>query len=529
MKIVVRNIRTPISVSEKEVREQAARRLSPLISSENVVSTAVYRRSVDVRHGKISFVYSVLVESIAEVSETELLALDSAVLTEADPLDGIVRGDEVSEHRPVIVGFGPCGMFCALLLAEAGYRPIVIERGDNVLTRSQRVGIFLREGVLDTESNVQFGAGGAGTFSDGKLVTRINDIRTGYVIKRLYSLGAPAEILTQAKPHIGTDKLLSVVANADRRIRELGGEILYRTRFEGTLSDPSGRVVGVRTTSGDIACSQLVIAIGHSARDTVSGLRESGFEVVSKPFSVGVRIEHLRSDIERAVYGSYAGDKRLGAAEYALSRREGEECVYTFCMCPGGEVIAAASEEGGVVVNGMSRFRRDGINSNSALVVAVQPQGDPIEFQRRLERKAFELGGGNYVAPVQTVGDFLKGKSGTTPSRVLPTYRGGAVREADLRKLFPKNVNTMLERGLRYFNGRLEGFASPTAVMTGVESRTSSPVRVLRSESLTAVGFDNVYPAGEGAGYAGGITSAAVDGIRVAEAIISRYKPCEKN
>lgn len=527
MKIIVRNIRTPISVSEKEVKEEAVRRLSSVIDRSSVIGTAVYRRSVDVRHRKISFVYSVLVEVQTSVTEEELARADSAVLLEADPLDGIVRGDEASEHRPVIVGFGPCGMFCALLLAEAGYRPIVIERGDNVLTRAQRVGIFLREGILDTESNVQFGAGGAGTFSDGKLVTRINDIRTGYVIKKLHSLGAPAEILTQAKPHIGTDKLLTVVANADRLITELGGGILYNTRFEGTLADPSGRVVGVRTTSGEIACSQLVIAIGHSARDTVSYLRGSGFEVVSKPFSVGVRIEHLRSDIERAVYGSYAGDKRLGAAEYALSKRDGKECVYTFCMCPGGEVIAAASEEGGVVVNGMSRHRRDGVNSNSALVVAVEPQGDPIEFQRSLERKAFELGGGGYVAPIQTVGDFLNGKSGTAPSRVLPTYRRGAVREADLHKLFPSDVNSMLERGLRYFNGRLEGFSSPDAVMTGVESRTSSPVRILRTDCLTATRFDNVYPAGEGAGYAGGITSAAVDGLRVAEAIIKRFSPCK--
>ena len=525
MKIIVRNIRTPISVPEKEVREQALTRLKGLVGKDGVIGTSIYRRSVDVRHRKISFVYSVLVESLDDVSEAELVKVDAAVLKEADPLDNIVRGDEISEHRPVIVGFGPCGMFCALLLSEAGYRPIVIERGDNVLTRAQRVGIFLREGVLDTESNVQFGAGGAGTFSDGKLVTRINDIRTGYVIKKLYSLGAPAEILTQAKPHIGTDKLLSVVANADRRIRELGGEVYYNTRFEGVVTDPSGRVVAVRTTAGEIPCSSLVLAIGHSARDTVSYLRESGFDVRPKPFSVGVRIEHLRSDIEKSIYGSYAGDKRLGAAEYALSRREGEECVYTFCMCPGGEVIAAASEEGGLVVNGMSKYRRDGVNSNSALVVAVEPQGDPIEFQRTLERRAFELGGGGYVAPVQTVGDFLNGKSGTSPTRVLPTYRGGAVREADLHRLFPKNVNRMLERGLRCFNAQIEGFSSPDAVMTGVESRTSSPVRIMRGESLSAVGYTNVYPAGEGAGYAGGITSAAVDGIKIAEAIIGRFAP----
>ena len=473
-------------------------------------------------------VYSVLIESEKNPNENELKAYDCAELIEADPLDGIKRGSEYSENRPVIVGFGPCGMFCALILAEAGYRPIVIERGDNVLTRAQRVGIFFREGILSTESNIQFGAGGAGTFSDGKLVTRINDIRTGYVIKRLYELGAPKEILTQAKPHVGTDKLLTVVANIDRRIRELGGDILYNTRLDSIDFDSSGNAVGVFAGGEKIPCSQLILAVGHSARDTAYYLRDAGFVLESKPFSVGVRIEHLRTDIEKAIYGDYAGDPRLGAAEYALSKRIGKECVYTFCMCPGGEVIAAASEEGGVVVNGMSRYKRDGVNSNSALVVAVEPENDPIEFQRRLERKAFELGGGGYCAPIQTVGDFLHGKWGTSPSRVQPTYRKGAVKEANLKKLFPNSVNSMLEKGLRDFNSKIEGFSSPTAVMTGVESRTSSPIRIMRNETLNAIGHPNVYPGGEGAGYAGGITSAAVDGIRIAEEIIKRFASCKK-
>ncbi len=528
MKIIVRNIRTPISVSEKEVMEQAAKRLAPLLDKKDIACKSIFRRSVDVRHRKISFVYSVLLEVNREFTENELNSYDSDILVEADPLDNIERGSEPSEHRPVIVGFGPCGMFCALILAEAGYRPIVIERGDNVMTRAQRVGIFFREGVLDTESNIQFGAGGAGTFSDGKLVTRINDIRTGYVIKRLYELGAPKEILTQAKPHVGTDKLLSVVSNLDRRIRELGGDIYYNTRLERIDFDSSGNAVSIFAGGENIPCSQLVLALGHSARDTAYYLRDAGFCIEPKPFSVGVRIEHLRCDIEKAIYGSYAGDERLGAAEYALSKRMGKECVYTFCMCPGGEVIAAASEEGGVVVNGMSRYKRDGVNSNSALVVAVEPDSDPIEFQRRLERKAFELGGGGYCAPIQTVGDFLNGKWGTSPSKVLPTYRKGAVKEADLRKLFPKSINSMLEKGLRDFNGKIEGFSAPYGVMTGVESRTSSPIRVMRNEMLNAMGHPNVYPGGEGAGYAGGITSAAVDGIRIAEQIIKRFSPVKK-
>ena len=528
MKIIARNIRTPISVSEKEVMEQAVRRLAPLLDKKDILNKGIFRRSVDVRHRKISFVYSVLVEADADISENELKKYDSTILVEADPLDNITRGSEYSSSRPLVVGFGPCGMFCALILAEAGYRPIVIERGDNVLTRAQRVGIFFREGVLDTESNIQFGAGGAGTFSDGKLVTRINDIRTSYVIKRLCEFGAPKDIMTQAKPHVGTDKLLSVVSNIDRRIRELGGEIFYNTRLDGIDFDSSGNAVGVKASGQSIPCSQLILALGHSARDTAYYLKDAGFVLTPKPFSVGVRIEHLRSDIEKAIYGDHAGDKRLGAAEYVLSKRIGNECVYTFCMCPGGEVVAAASEEGGVVVNGMSRYKRDGVNSNSALVVAVEPENDPIEFQRRLERKAFELGGGGYCAPIQTVGDFMKRKWGTSPSRVLPTYRKGAVKEADLRKLFPSNINSMLEKGLYDFNGKIEGFSSPYAVMTGVESRTSSPIRIMRIETLSAIGHSNVYPGGEGAGYAGGITSAAVDGIRIAEEIIRRFAPCGK-
>lgn len=524
MKIVVKNIRTPLSASEKDVMEQAYNRLAPLIDKKSISGSHIFRRSVDTRRRQITLVWSVAVESDAVLTQSQLSSVDASELLESDPLADIRTGDEESEHRPVIVGFGPCGMFCALLLAEAGYRPIVIERGDNVLTRTQQVGRFFKEGKLNTESNIQFGAGGAGTFSDGKLVTRINDTRTGYVLNRLYGFGAPKEITVNARPHIGTDKLLGIVSRIGARISELGGEVRYNTRLDG-INFKNGKAVSVITSNGEIPCSALVLAIGHSARDTYSYLRGAGFKLLPKPFSVGVRIEHLREDIDKAVYGSQAGNPKLGSAEYALSKRIGDDCVYSFCMCPGGEVIAAASEEGGVVTNGMSAYRRNGVNSNAALAVNVMPDSDPIEFQRNLERAAFIMGGGDYSAPIQTVGDFLSHKYGTSPSRVLPTYRKGAVREGNLRKLFPERVSKMLEVGIRDFDKRIKGFSSSSALLTGVETRTSAPLRIVRNESMTAEGFDNIYPCGEGAGYAGGITSAAVDGIKVAEALIKRYKP----
>ncbi len=527
MQIIVRNIRMPISASDREVMEQAIKRLAPLLDKKDIKNRAIFRRSVDTRHKTITLVYSVSVETELSICESRLLELDCAVLEDSYDVNLLKSGDEVSEGRPVIVGFGPCGMFAALLLAEKGYRPIVIERGDSVLARANKVRAFLTAGVLDTETNIQFGAGGAGTFSDGKLVTRINDKRCRYVLECFAELGAPREILTSAKPHIGTDKLLAVVSNVDRRVRELGGEIHYNTKLTG-IEFCGKKAAAAVTDKGKIPCGQLILAVGHSARDTYSLLMKSGFDIVPKPFSVGVRIEHLRADIERAIFKEEAGNPKLGHAEYALSKRVGGDCVYSFCMCPGGEVIAAASEEGGVVTNGMSRFRRDGVNSNAALAVSVFPD-NPIEFQRQIERAAFSLGGGDYSAPVETVGDFLSGKHGTEPKRVLPTYMNGRVKTADLSLLFPKKITDMLRLGIEAFNSNIKGFSSPDAVLTGAETRTSSPVRILRNEALLALGFDNIYPCGEGAGYAGGITSAAVDGLRCAETVILRYMPSKED
>lgn len=523
MQIIVRNIRMQLDASEGEVMDEAVKRLAPVLDRRDIVRKSLYRRSVDTRHKTITLVWSVLIETDVVLPSVILERYDSTVIEEGDPTAELSAGCEMPSGRPVIVGFGPCGMFAALLLAEMGYRPIVIERGESVLARANKVSRFFRTGELDTETNIQFGAGGAGTFSDGKLVTRINDKYCRYVLEKFVQFGAPREILLSAKPHIGTDRLLGIVGNIDRRIRELGGEVRYQTKFEGAVLS-GGRVTAVNTSNGDIKCGQLILALGHSARDTYKYLMSSGFTVVPKPFSVGVRIEHLQKDIDTAVYGEYAGHPKLGHAEYALSKRKGEECVYTFCMCPGGEVVAAASENGGVVTNGMSRYKRDGVNANAAIAVAVTSD-DPIGFQRRLEAAAFEAGGGNYYAPVQTVGDFLNDRHGTEPSRVMPTYRHGAVKTADLAALFPKEITSMLKIGITDFNNKLRGFASHDAVLTGVETRTSAPVRIMRNESRIALGYDNIYPCGEGAGYAGGITSAAVDGLYSAEAVIRRYKP----
>ena len=432
---------------------------------------------------------------------------------------------------PLVVGMGPAGLFGALLLAENGYAPIIIDRGDCVAERAKKYETFCKLGILDTESNIQFGAGGAGTFSDGKLLTRVNDVKVGYVLRRLCDFGAPEEILTAAKPHVGTDLLLGIVDGILKRIEELGGRVLYRTRLDGIRHLPDGNI-SVSTTRGDIVCSSVLLAIGHSSRDTYKMLLENGYAIQAKPFSVGVRIEHLRSRIDEALYGNMAGHEKLGKGEYHLSDTSSGRGVYTFCMCPGGEVVAAASEEGGVVVNGMSRNARDGRNSNSAVAVSVftsDYDGTPmgaIEFQRNIERAAFAEGGKDYCAPIQTVGSFL-GTGANKIGAVLPTYRDGKVREASVDRVLPSFVCDELRRGIVSFERKLSGFSSPDAILTAAETRTSAPVRILRTEELCALGKERIYPCGEGAGYAGGITSAAIDGIKVALKIMEQFAPAD--
>ncbi|MBE6540994.1 MAG: hypothetical protein E7672_00885 [Ruminococcaceae bacterium] len=480
----------------------------------------IAKKSIDARRD-ISFVYSVY----AEIEADKNFKASGEIKLFSEPELVLDKGNKKLEYRPVVVGFGPAGMFAALILAENGYAPIVLERGASVEERVRAVDRFIQDGILDTNTNIQFGAGGAGTFSDGKLTTRINDPLIAYVLKTLCELGAPEDIIYKAKPHIGTDILRLVVDNADKRITELGGEIRYKTTAENITSNKL-------TADGDvIPFDALVLATGHSARDTYSQLIGAGFAVEAKPFSVGVRAEHLQDDIDKAMFKSHAGDKALGHAEYQLSYRKGERGCYTFCMCPGGVVVPSASEEFGVVTNGMSTRARDGRNANAAVCVSVLPKdygSDPvssIEFQRDLERKAFVMGGRDYTAPMQTVGDLLNGKSGASYSKVVPTYRDGKVTPVDFSELFPPFVTEMLREGISDFGRKIRGYSDDYVPLTGVETRTSAPVRILRGDDCTAVGYECIYPCGEGAGYAGGIVSAAVDGIRVAAKIIGKYSP----
>lgn len=540
-KITLRRLLTgpivlPFTAGDAAALDAAARMMKRIGADGVPLRFHLYRRSVDARRrDMIRFVYTVAVEADEPFSVDARRAADEGVREMPDDSFEIVRGTSPLAAPPLVVGMGPCGMFAALMLAEAGYCPILIDRGDAADERVRRVDGFFAGGELDPESNVQFGAGGAGTFSDGKLVTRIGDPHISYVMRRLCEFGAPEEIMWRSKPHVGTDLLRGVVARLIDRITECGGRVIYRCRLDGISELPDGSL-NAHTTAGDIHCGALLLATGHSARDTYEYLISNGYAAEPKPFSVGVRVEHLTEDIDRAMFGSHAGDERLGHAEYTLSDTRGERGVYTFCMCPGGEVIAAASEAGGVVVNGMSSHARAGKNSNSALAVSVLPSdcGDTlrggIEFQRRLERAAFVAGGRNYAVPVETAGDFMAGRHSAgialaEPSRIMPTYTRGEWKCADLWDVLPEQICRGLCRGLTVFDSRIAGFGAPDVILSGVETRTSAPLRILRGEDRRAPGKGAVYPCGEGAGYAGGITSAALDGLKTALAVIAANAP----
>lgn len=533
--IVFNNVKLPINASVEEAFSVAVARLRKLGITDRDITFSVFRRSVDARRrDNIFFVYSIAANGGFRIpSADKLAAVDAVEWRKAYPTP--VIGDVPMDAPPVIVGSGPAGMFAALILAEHGYRPTVLERGASVAERTEALARFISTHRLDPETNVQFGAGGAGTFSDGKLVTRINDPLSNYVIDRLIEFGAPAEVGYVAKPHVGTDVLSTVVENILARIEALGGRVEYRTKF--IRPDARfGRVVAAVTDRGSIPAGAIILAIGHSARDTYGQLLELGMNIEAKPFSVGMRIEHLAEDIDRALYGSFAGNPVLGHAEYNLSHNTKQRGVYTFCMCPGGVVVPAASEEGGVVVNGMSYHSRNGRNSNSAVVCSVFREdygatpASAIDFQRRIERSAFVAGGGDYTAPIATVGDFISGGCGSEPCRIMPTYMNGSnVKLADPGEVFPEFITKALKDALVAFDGRISGFAAKDAVLTCAETRTSAPVRIMRdSVSGLATGYDNLYPSGEGAGYAGGITSAAIDGVRCAMALMQKYKPTQR-
>lgn len=531
--VLVGGISLSLNTDEEEAYKIAATEMKRAGLSPARIHFNLCKRSIDARKkDDIKIVYSIAARFDEAIDKAAFNRCKYHIsLLEDETLD-VRYGCEKTKERPLVVGMGPCGLFAALLLAENGYCPIIIDRGDPIDKRIEAYKQFVKYGILDTESNIQFGAGGAGTFSDGKLLTRINDPKISYVLERFCEFGAPKEILYAAKPHIGTDLLSGIVNKMLERIKALGGKVIYRCLLENFFENNDGTVTA-KTNQGEIICSSVVLAIGHSSRDTYETLIDKGCAIEPKSFSVGVRIEHLREDIDKALYGKFAGHEKLGKGEYHLSDTTSGRGVYTFCMCPGGTVVAAASEEGGVVVNGMSCFARDGINSNSAVAVSVRPSdldGTPmgaIEFQRKLERAAFLAGGGDYSAPVQTVGDFMGDVRGTEPKRILPTYRDGKVRLSEMREILPDFVVSELKLGLSSFNKKLKGFACADAVLSGVESRTSAPLRILRNENMIAIGYGRIYPCGEGAGYAGGITSAAVDGIRVALKIIERFEPLE--
>lgn len=530
MKLIIRNLRLSLSEEEALLALKAAKRLG--VSKEHIKNLKIVRRSIDARKKEdVHFLYSVTAECENGRSLLKKEIPDVALMEEK-PAEPLALGTEKLNERPVVVGAGPCGMFAALTLARLGYRPIVLERGAPVEQRVETVDRFWNEGILDENSNVLFGEGGAGTFSDGKLTTRIKDSRCTDVLHDLVSFGADPSVVYDAKPHIGTDVLRKIVAKLREEVTRLGGEYRFHTRFTG-FDIENDRIIGVNTDKGAIPAQVCILSTGHSARDVYQYLNSISTALTPKPFAVGVRIEHPRDMIDRSQFGKLAGNPRLGAAEYHLTAKHGERGVYTFCMCPGGVVVASSSEAGGVVTNGMSYSGRDEQNSNAAVVVQVGPEDfgtEPLSgmlFQRRLEQAAFRLGGGNYMAPAQRVGDFLQNRATTSFGGIAPTYRPGVVG-ASLQKCLPDFIHQSIAAALPKFGRMLKGFDGGDAVMTAVESRTSAPVRIQRNKDCTMCGLGGVYPAGEGAGYAGGIVSAAVDGIRAVAEIAQKYRPLEQ-
>lgn len=524
--ILVRNLRLDIGQSEDTLRKKAARELH--VPAWTIKSLEITKRSLDARKkNDIHWLYSVAVETD---NEEKLLAKNkSKNLAEYEETEYSVPRLSVNE-RPVIAGFGPGGMFAALVLSMAGLKPIVLERGADAETRKKKVDAFRLGGELDCECNVQFGEGGAGTFSDGKLGTGIRDKRIRRILRTFYEHGAPESILYDAKPHIGTDILINVVQGIRESIIKNGGDVRFNSKLTGLVTENNTlRAVKVTDEGGEyeLSCSALILAIGHSARDTFEMLEKAGVPMEAKPFSMGARIEHKQENINLAQYGESGGT--LPAADYSLNVHLPDgTSAYTFCMCPGGEVIAAASEPGGVCTNGMSNSLRDAENANSALLVTLQPEDFPYDgplggmyWQRDIERAAFAASG-SYRAPAQTVGDFLAHKKTVGAGSVTPSYRPG-VYWCDLHDILPERISGVLENALPELGKKLKGFDAPDAVLTAPETRSSSPVRILRDDSRCSQ-IRGLYPCGEGAGYAGGITSAAVDGMKCAEALIETLK-----
>ncbi|MDR3323653.1 MAG: NAD(P)/FAD-dependent oxidoreductase [Zoogloeaceae bacterium] len=527
-------VKLPLEHSEDDLKAAVLERLA--LTPQELLSFGVFRRACDARKAAhIFFIYTVNVAVADEAAVLQRFADDPRVKPAPETRYRFVaqaRPDET--RRPIVIGTGPCGLFAGLLLAQMGFRPILLERGKVVRERAKDTWGLWRQGQLNPDSNVQFGEGGAGTFSDGKLYSQIKDPRHlgRKVLTEFVKAGAPEEILFISKPHIGTFRLVKMVENMRQTLQTLGAEIRFDSRVEDLLIDADAQgerqVRGVRLSSGETLKSDyVVLAVGHSARDTFQMLHAQGVTMEAKPFSIGVRIEHPQSLIDRARFGRFAGHPLLGAADYKLVHHaKNGRAVYSFCMCPGGQVVAATSEPFRVVTNGMSQYSRAERNANSGMVVDVTPArdfpGSPlagIEFQRQWEGKAFEAGGGFYRAPAQLVGDFLAGRASTRLGSVLPSYQPG-IHLTDLALCLPGFVVESLREALPVFGRQIRGYDMADALMTGVETRTSSPLRIPRQkDSLQSVNTAGLYPAGEGAGYAGGILSAGVDGIRIAEAV----------
>ncbi|SHE29360.1 hypothetical protein SAMN02745133_00048 [Desulforamulus putei DSM 12395] len=529
--IRVSGIKLTLDQDESDIKKGLLAKLK--IKEKDLIEYNIFKRSVDAR--KKDMIYFVYTVDALVVNENKILnkfAGDKDVTLTPNLKYEYVKPGAVSlKNRPVIIGTGPAGLFAGLILATMGYRPLLLERGADVDRRTEAVKTFWTTGKLDTECNVQFGEGGAGTFSDGKLTTLIRDLRCRKVLEEMVAAGAPPEILYSHKPHVGTDILRDVVKNIRQRIISLGGEVCFNAKVTDLLVE-QGAVAGVVVNDqAKIDTEAVILAIGHSARDTFAMLYNKGVKMSPKAFSIGVRIEHPQELIDRVQYKQFARHPKLGPAEYKLSYHSPNgRSAYTFCMCPGGVVVAAASEAGGVVTNGMSEHARNAKNANSALLVGVTPDDfgsdhplAGVEFQRQWERMAFELAGSNYNAPAQLVGDFLQDRPSRVIGQVEPSYRK-AVTLAELKHCLPHYVVETLKEAILDFDKKLKGFALPDAVLTGVETRSSSPIRIERNEKRES-NITGFYPAGEGAGYAGGIVSAAVDGIRVAEAVAAKFKP----
>jgi|TARA_B110001454_G_scaffold47431_1_gene46772 uncharacterized protein len=542
------NIKLPLDHDDQALEKTVLTTLE--ITPEQLISFNMFRRGYDARKKSNIFLIYTLDVEVSSSLETELLEkfADDQLIKQTPDLDYhfVAQAPEDLSERPIIVGFGPCGLLAGLTLAQMGYNPIILDRGKEVRERTKDTFGFWRQKKLNTESNVQFGEGGAGTFSDGKLYSQVKDPKqySRKVLTEFVASGAPDEIMYVSKPHIGTFKLVSMVEKMRAEIIRLGGEIRFSSRvddIELEKTDRGSRITGLILSTGEtLKSNHIAFAIGHSARDTFEMLFNKGVYIEAKPFSIGFRIEHEQSTIDAARFGPNAGNEILGAADYKLVHHcKNGRSVYSFCMCPGGTVVAASSEENCVVTNGMSQYSRNERNANSAVVVGIDPNDYPggplagIELQRQLEKSAYVLGGSDYDAPAQTVGDFLKGidsgkKDLDSLGSVKPSFKPG-IKLTDLSKALPQFAVDAIREAIPAFNRKIKGFAKDDALLTGVETRTSAPISIKRDENFESINTQGLYPAGEGAGYAGGIMSAAIDGIKIAEAMALSINNVSKN